>query len=219
MGSSDGTLSARDSSVIRSHLVPDREDGVLEHPAGRQRDRDRLALLAADDSLADGRLVADLHVAGIGLRRADHLVDVYLAALSVLEFDLAAERDLVVLLGRADDRGVRQDLVDLDDPALDPRLLVLGVVVLGVLRDVAELLGFLDALADFAALRRRQVEQLVLKLLLAFDGECDLLVHVCVTPIAPVLPQNRSGASCAPLPSNARAAGLARRPLRSFARV
>ena len=47
-----------------------------------------------------------------------------------------------------------QPLLELGDPLLEQRLLVLGVVVLGVLRDVAELARLLDPLGDLAALRR-----------------------------------------------------------------
>ena len=57
-----------------------------------------------------GDSLRDLVVGGVGLGRTDDLVDVHLAGLGVLELDLAAERDLVALLGRLDDRRVREDL-------------------------------------------------------------------------------------------------------------
>ena len=81
------------------------------------------------------------------------------------------------LLGVSMIVALREDLVDLDDAALDPRLLVLGVVVLGVLGDVAELLGFLDALADLTTANRLEVAELVLELGLTLGSERDLLVH------------------------------------------
>ena len=120
---------------------------------------------------------------GIGLGRADDLVDV-LAAVGVARASTLLPRvTLSFFVGRVDDRGVREDLRDLDDAALDPRLLVLGVVVLGVLGDVAELLGFLDALADLAAADRLEVTELLFELDLAFWGECDLFVHA-MTPVS-----------------------------------
>jgi hypothetical protein len=47
-----------------------------------------------------------------------------------------------------DDRGVLDQRLERLDPPLDERLLVLGVLVLGVLREVAVLLGVVDALGD-----------------------------------------------------------------------
>ena len=64
------------------------------------------------------------------------------------------------------------------DAALEHRLLVLGVVVLGVLGDVAELPRLLDAFGDLAALLGGQQLEFVLELLQAFRGEDDVLRHV-----------------------------------------
>ena len=52
---------------------------------------------------------------------------------------------------------VAQLVLERGDARLEHRLLVLGVVVLGVLADVAELARLLDALGDLAALRRAEV--------------------------------------------------------------
>ena len=70
-----------------------------------------------------------------------------------------------------------QLLLDGGDALLEHRLLVLRVVVLGVLRDVAELARLLDALSDLAALVGLEVGQLHLELLEAFGGEDDVLGH------------------------------------------
>ena len=73
----------------------------------------------------------------------------------VFDVDDRADRDLVgadFLL--VDDRGPAQPLFELGDPPLEQRLLVLGVVVLGVLGDVAELARLLDPRRDFAPFRR-----------------------------------------------------------------
>ena len=60
---------------------------------------------------------------------------------------------------------------------LEHRLLVLGVVVLGVLRDVSELTGFLDALRHLATAVAHEVFELVLELLETFLGENDFPGH------------------------------------------
>ena len=62
--------------------------------------------------------------------------------------------DLGVDLLLVDDVRAAQPLLELGDPLLEQRLLVLGVVVLGVLGDVAELARLLDPLGDLAPLDR-----------------------------------------------------------------
>ena len=70
-----------------------------------------------------------------------------------------------------DHRGAAQPLLELGDPLLEHRLLVLGVVVLGVLRDVAELARLLDPLGDLAALVGGQVLELLAELLETLLGD------------------------------------------------
>ena len=76
-----------------------------------------------------------------------------------------------------DDLGGAELLLQPRDPRLEHGLLVLGVVVLRVLHDVAELTRFLDALGDFPALVARKVLELVLELVQAFLGEDDVSGH------------------------------------------
>ena len=83
-----------------------------------------------------------------------------------------------------DDLGRAQLLLDVEDAPLDHRLLVLGVVVLGVLRDVAELAGLLDPLGHLATLDRGQVLELLLELLEPVVGEDDVLGHGRRRPFA-----------------------------------
>ena len=71
-------------------------------------------------------------------------------------------------------------LLEGGDPRLEHRLLVLGVVVLGVLGDVAELARFLDALGDLAALDGGEVLDLILQLVEPFGGEQDVSLHLVV---------------------------------------
>ena len=72
-------------------------------------------------------------------------------------------------------RADEQPLLELRDPVLEHRLLVLRVVVLGVLGDVAELARDADALRDLAPLLGLQVVDLLLELLVALGREDDFL--------------------------------------------
>ena len=73
------------------------------------------------------------------------------------------------------------------DPALDERLLVLGVLVLGVLAEVAVLLGIVDPLGDLGPLDIDHVLELRAELLEAFFGQVGgLVVHVWAPRWGPV---------------------------------
>ena len=113
-----------------------------------------------------------------GLGRADDRVLDRFARLLVLDVDRRADADLVgAQAGAVDDRRGAELLLDLGDLRLEHGLLVLGVVVLGVLGDVAELARFLDALGDFAALVVGEEIELLLELVEALAGEDDVLRH------------------------------------------
>ena len=93
-----------------------------------------------------------------------------------------ADRDAVLgdlLLG--DHAGRQQPLFQLGDLVLEHRLLVLGVVVLGVLGDVPELAGDPDPLRDLAALLRLEHLDLLLELLVALSRENDFLQRPSIT--------------------------------------
>src|SRR4051794_19555642 len=153
----------------------DFQDLELHRPA-RGRDLDRLALLLADDRLADGRLVRELVLGRVRLGRADDPVLDRLLGVDVAQLHLGADRDDVlgdVLL--ADHAGVAQPLLERGDAVLEQRLLVLRVVVLGVLGDVAELACDADAVGDLATLVVREVLDLLLQLHVAFGSEDDVL--------------------------------------------
>src|SRR5262249_7592867 len=78
---------------------------------------------------------------------------------------------------RVDDLGGAQALLELGDPLLEHHLLVLRVVVLGVLRDVAELARLLDALGHLATAGGLQLLKLFPEPLQAFRGEDDVSCH------------------------------------------
>ena len=86
---------------------------------------------------------------------------------------LLVSRSLASIDGRA-----AEPLLHLRDPLLEHRLLVLGVVVLGVLGDVAELARLLDPLGDLAPARRLQLLELRLELLEPFGCDQGLSRHV-----------------------------------------
>ena len=86
--------------------------------------------------------------------------------------DLAAR--LITLL---DDGGVTQLLFELCDLVLEHRLLVLRRVVLGVLREVAELARLFDGLRNLATALGGEVVETLLELAIPLGGEDDFLGH------------------------------------------
>src|SRR3954453_12102572 len=170
----------RSGNLLGSILLPslgcfDLEDLEL-HRAARGNDLDRLALLLADDRLADRRLVRELVLGRIRLGGADDAVLDRLLGVDVAQLHLGADRDDVlgdVLL--ADHAGVAQPLLERGDAVLEQGLLVLRVVVLGVPGDVAELACDADAVGHLAALVVREILDLLLQLLVAFGSEYDVL--------------------------------------------
>src|SRR4051812_37457862 len=172
----------------------DLEDLVL-HRAARSGDLDGLALLVADDRLANGRLVRKLVLRRVRLGGADDVVLDGLLGGDVPELHLRADGDDVlrdVLL--VDHLGVAKPLLQRRDPVLEQRLLVLGVVVLSVLGDVAELSRDPDPLRDLAAFVVRQVLDLLLELLVPLRSKDDFLHNL------PFLKEN----AAADAPSRAR---------------
>src|SRR4029078_9170422 len=106
--------------------------------AGRDLDASLLALLLAAQRSTDRALVADPALRRLGLRRTDDR-ELLLAVLALgvdRRADLRVGPGVVVL----DARGLLDQRLERLDPALDERLLVLGVLVLGVLAEVAMLL-------------------------------------------------------------------------------
>ena len=134
-------------------------------------------------ALPTGDSLESLLLGRVGLGRADDRVLLRLAGLLVLDVhDRADLHDVGRDLGGVDDRARRASFSSsVGDARLEHRLLVLGVVVLGVLGDVAELACLLDALGDLAAAVGAQDLELVLELLEAFRGEDDVLGHACAS--------------------------------------
>jgi hypothetical protein len=109
---------------------------------------------------------------GVGLGRADHPELLRLARLLVFHMHNGTHSNgLGVDVLLVDDARAAQLVLELHDSRLQHRLLVLGVVVLGVLGDVAELAGLLDAVSDLAALVAFEVGDLLLELLQTLCGD------------------------------------------------
>jgi hypothetical protein len=115
---------------------------------------------------------------GIGLGGSDDLELLRLARLLVLHVDHGADADgLGVHVLLVDQRGAAKLVLELGDPLLEHRLLVLGVVVLGVLHDVAELPRRLDPVGDLTALVALEEVQLLPELLESLGGDQCLAGH------------------------------------------
>ena len=128
-------------------------DDLVGEVAGRDLDDDLLALLLAEQGAPDRALVRDPALGGLGLGRADDRER--FLAVRALDRDGRADLDVVGRVVLVDDRGVLDQRLERLDPALDERLLVLGVLVLGVLGQVAVFLGVVDPVGDLGPLDRR----------------------------------------------------------------
>ena len=105
--------------------------------------------MLAKERLADRRLERDATFARFRLGRADDRER--LIAVLVVDLHRRADLDDAFDVLAFDDAGVPHQLLEQKDPAFDETLLVLGVVVLGVLVDVAEFLRLADALGDLGS--------------------------------------------------------------------
>src|SRR5439155_21710218 len=116
--------------------------------------RDLVALAATHEGGADGRLVADPALARRGLSRSDDLETILPVRAS--DDHRGADADAVTVRVR-DHLGVLQLGLERGDAPLQERLLLLGVLVLGVLGDVAIHLRVVDARRDARTLDRDEV--------------------------------------------------------------
>src|SRR5690242_14022485 len=166
------------SSAIDALRDVDLGDLELALLAAGEGHVDRVAALVPEQGLADRRLVGELLLPRVRLGRADDRVLVALAGLLVLDVHGHPDLDNIGRqVGGVDHLRGAQALLELGDLLLEHHLLVLGVVVLGVLRDVAELAGLLDALGHLATLRGLQVVELALERLETLGSEDDVLGH------------------------------------------
>src|SRR5919108_226861 len=175
----------------------DAEDLELEG-ATRRRHLHGLALLPAYDRLADGRLVRQPQLGRIGLGRADDLVLERLPGVDVAQAHQRADRDDVGLdLALLEHPCVPEPLLELRDPLLEQRLLVLRVVVFGVLVDVAEFARLTDSVGNLTPLLVREVLDLLLELLVTLGSEDHFFHLFLLTPNRKsAADQRRRGRAC-----------------------
>src|SRR3990172_13379375 len=173
----DAAGAGRRAGVLRGRahmrLGRDLQNRILERP-GRHADGDGLAPFATDQGMTDGGFVTDTILQRIGFGGSHNRVLDLAPRPNVLQPNGRADRDGVGVAGVVvDHSGAAQHLLDLQNPALDERLIVFGVVIFGVFREVAELLGLLDALGDLFPTGALEVLDLLFELvqtLLRQDG-------------------------------------------------
>src|SRR5712691_1597983 len=103
--------------------------------------------MLAKERFADRRLERDATLARFSLGGADDRER--LVAVLVVDLHRRADFDDAFHVLALDDAGVPHQLLEQKDAAFDETLLVLGVVVLGVLVDIAELLRLANSLSNF----------------------------------------------------------------------
>ena len=137
-----------------------------------------VSLALAQQGLAEGGVLRDGPVHGVGLLRAHDLVHHSLVEFLVQHGDRGAQADRAAVRGLLlDDHIVGQDLLDLSHAGVKLALLVLGLIVLAVLRQVSERAGLLDQLGHFLLPNCLQIIHLVLKLFQALGAEFIFLCH------------------------------------------
>ena len=146
-------------------LAFDLLDSVTDVAEGRFH-HDLLAFLGAQERLAEGRLLGDDAVHGIGLLRADDLIAGFLA-IGALNGDGAADGDGVRRGGLIHDDHMLQDHFQLGNAGIELALLVLCLIILAVFAEVAEAAGDLDLLRHLVGPGGLQIIQFLLQLVLA----------------------------------------------------
>src|ERR1700722_2725478 len=131
--------------------------------------------LVAEQRFADRRLHRDPAGRHIDLSGSDNRVGLF--AEIVLDVDGRADADDPCLTSLFDDHMVADHVLDDEDASFEHALLVFCFVVFGVLRDITEVLGVLDALGHLGATHRPQLFQLALQLDETVLREQHRLVH------------------------------------------
>src|SRR3989442_4245907 len=133
------------------------------------------------ERLADGRLEGDTTLARFSLGRADDRER--LVAVLVVDLHGRADLDHAFDVLALDDARVAHQLLEQKDPAFDETLLVLGVIVLGVLVDIAEFLRLPNPLSNLGpALVAKHLELRLQAVATLLRTAYDLRVFPCRHP-------------------------------------
>src|ERR671917_1544992 len=171
--------SVRGGGTLARHL--DVDDLELRRAAGCG-DRNLLAHLLLEHSAADRRGMGELPASRVGLVGADDLERPLLSPVNDPQGHPGPEvHGVVVGLGRVDHLYVAHLSLEIADPALQQILFVFRVVVLGVLRDVAELACLPDTVGDLLAAHLGKICEFLVELLETFRGD-ELLILVSHKP-------------------------------------
>ena len=134
-----------------------------------------------DDGVADRRLVGDLVLERVGLGGTDER-DFHDLTVGINQRNGGTDGDGQITRGGSN-LGVGENSLNLGDTSGVLGLLVLGGIVLGVLRKVAERTGFLDVLDDLLGVIALTLSELLDELLAALSGQYDLAcVHTDISP-------------------------------------
>src|SRR5687767_13175621 len=165
-----------DSSIDRSSIISaaDLFDGVGD---GARRDLHFGGLpdLLAEERLAERRVVGDAALQRVRLGGADDGEGLLFAA--ARDLHAAADADGVGAAG-LDHDGAVHGVLELHDAALGPAGLVLGVMVIGVLLEVAHVLGFFDTRGHLTTFDRLEVVQFRLQFFQSVFGDVDRFAHI-----------------------------------------
>src|SRR5580700_488819 len=136
---------------------------------------DRVTDAVTEQRLADRRLHRDPSLGNVDLGGTDDRER--LLPEVILDIDGRADTHDAALAALFDDHGIAEHVLDHENATLEHSLLVLRLIVFGILRDVAEVLGVLDALGHLGATNRAQFFQFVLKLDETVSREQHRFVH------------------------------------------
>ena len=146
--------------------------------AGRGVDGESLARGFADDGAAEGGVVGELELHGVGFLGTGDAVLGLLAVLVLNNHGAAQAYPAAGFVLVLDDDGVGQNVLDLGDTAVELGLLVLGGVVLGVFGQVAVGAGFGDHGGDFALTGGFQVIQFLFQVGKTQTGDLKFFCHI-----------------------------------------
>jgi len=149
----------------------DRGNGIGDD-AFRSGHFDGIAGFTAEQDRAERRHIGDLAMRQVGLLRTDDGIEVRLVLAGFLEPQSRADRDRVFASSAGFyERRVLQELIELADAVFDFGLLFAGLVVFGILGQIAELLGIFEVFSDFLAALGLQEIELFGELVILFLGE------------------------------------------------